>query len=320
MRDPLPHLLFARATSVGDLSRYGFGRRELAGPLWLKPFHGVRLWSGQDPANEIIRIGNTLPLLPSEGALGGWAAARMSGVHGLDGLGPDLAPLPVDHVLPVKHHLEDLPGIRRHRELVAPAELIEVGRTHLTSPARTAVDMARWADGLVEAVVALDVVLHAGWVTVAELEAQLAAMPRRRGIPQARAALALADAGAESQWETRLRMRWVIDAELPPLLVNPWILTSSGIAVARGDLLDVEAGMVLEYDGSHHRELDQHRADNLREERLERMGLRVIRFTVRDVTDVDAAVTRMRLERAARIGRDTCGETWRYEVRRGCRP
>ena len=43
------------------------------------------------------------------------------------------------------------------------------------------------------------------------------------------------------------------------------------------DLLDPEAGLVGEYDGEGHRELDRHVLDNAREEWFEDAGLVVVR-------------------------------------------
>ncbi|MDN5762950.1 MAG: hypothetical protein L0H41_11605 [Microlunatus sp.] len=58
------------------------------------------------------------------------------------------------------------------------------------------------------------------------------------------------------------------------------------------DLLDVEAGLAIEYDGARwrstraagHRDRDQHREDNVGEERLERAGLEAVRVDKTDLT------------------------------------
>jgi hypothetical protein len=104
-------------------------------------------------------------------------------------------------------------------------------------------------------------------------------------------------------------MAWVLAAALPVPEVNVDV-ESGGRFLGRPDLLDTEAGLVLEYDGAHHRGIRQHTEDNAREERLERAGLRVIRFTHLDLADEATCVRRLRLERSRRLGRDRSRETW----------
>ena len=52
----------------------------------------------------------------------------------------------------------------------------------------------------------------------------------------------------------------------------------------RPDLLDVEAGLALEFDGSGHRERERHRTDDVREEGFERHGLVIVRADSLDLT------------------------------------
>ncbi len=156
-----------------------------------------------------------------------------------------------------------------------------------TSPARTASDLLHTATDLTEAVVALDAMLAAGLPV-----RDLSLTPGRRGARQAREALTLARAGVASTWESRLRMLYVLELGLPMPLVNHPVYDLDGRLLGVPDLLDVEAGLVLEFDGSRwsgspvaggHRDRDQHRADNVREELFERAGLTVVRADGRDV-------------------------------------
>lgn len=43
-------------------------------------------------------------------------------------------------------------------------------------------------------------------------------------------------------------------------------------------------GLALEFDGAQHREREQHRADNVREEKLERRGLILVRADTTDIS------------------------------------
>jgi hypothetical protein len=53
------------------------------------------------------------------------------------------------------------------------------------------------------------------------------------------------------------------------------VVDRDGRFVARTDLLDPEAATVGEYDGGHHRDLQRHTSDNVREEDLEGLNLEV---------------------------------------------
>ncbi|HEY0237419.1 MAG TPA: hypothetical protein VGC37_02125 [Friedmanniella sp.] len=153
----------------------------------------------------------------------------------------------------------------------------------LTSARQTAEDLAREAPNLTEAVVALDVLVRAGLVRQQVLEAELGACTGGRGARQARAAAALCRTGVRSPWETRLRL-FVLELGLPEPLINVPVFDLGGGFLGAPDLLDVEAGLAIEFDGAGHREREQHRNDNVREEGFEHGGLVVARADSLDLT------------------------------------
>jgi hypothetical protein len=118
------------------------------------------------------------------------------------------------------------------------------------------------------------------------------------GVPQVRAALVLADEDSASPPETRLRMVWQLDAGLPRPLVNQPVFDRDGRLVGYPDLLDVEAGLAIEYDGEDHRRASRHSADVDREARFREVGLEVTRATGRDLHERDALVARLLAARA----------------------
>jgi hypothetical protein len=134
-----------------------------------------------------------------------------------------------------------------------------------------------------EAVVVLDAMLRAGVVSLDGMRGFLPGKAGWNGVPIARAALDLADGRAASGPESRLRYVWQVEAGLPKPAVNVAVLDSSGIFAGIPDLLDEASGLVGEYDGGQHRELVQHTNDNAREERLESLGLVVVRATSVDL-------------------------------------
>ena len=78
------------------------------------------------------------------------------------------------------------------------------------------------------------------------------------------------------------------------------------------DLLDQEVGLLAEYDGAGHREIDRHITDNAREEGLEDLGLVVVRAGAPDLWRVNRRRTVMRLRSGYLRGqrRDTAEDRW----------
>jgi hypothetical protein len=116
-----------------------------------------------------------------------------------------------------------------------------------------------------------------------ELHTYIAAHPRVKGAPTARAAMELADGRSRSPQESVLRLLWMVDAGLPRPLVNTPVYTDLGHLLGIPDLLEEQSGLIAEYDGAAHREAAQHSNDNAREEELERAGLTVVRITGMDL-------------------------------------
>ena len=87
----------------------------------------------------------------------------------------------------------------------------------------------------------------------------------RPGVRALRAALDLADARAESAWESRLRVFHACHDVPAVPQVN---LYDGDHFLGRADLLVVGTHFVHEYDGAHHREPAQHTLDLRRERRF----------------------------------------------------
>jgi Protein of unknown function (DUF559) len=111
--------------------------------------------------------------------------------------------------------------------------------------------------------------------------------------------------------ESRLRLIWVRGGLPPPLVNVPVYDRHTGYLLGRPDLLDEEAGVVVEYDGAYHRSPDQHRADNSREHRLEQAGLIVIRFDNHDTARTQAKTLAVMKEARGRgLRRDRRHDSW----------
>ena len=88
------------------------------------------------------------------------------------------------------------------------------------------------------------------------------------------------------------------------LEVNVPVFDCSGSSVGIADLLDRAAGLVIESDGSGHREEVTHSEDNVREENLEVLNLFVSRVGARDHRDKAALVQRLQQARLHASRRD----------------
>ncbi|MFE9234313.1 type IV toxin-antitoxin system AbiEi family antitoxin domain-containing protein [Cellulosimicrobium funkei] len=113
------------------------------------------------------------------------------------------APRDVHVVQPYRRSGRADPTVARHLGLVDAADRCVVGGLPVTTPARTVADCLRTLSSL-EGLVVADAALARG-LSRKDVAACLARQPRAAGAPRARHVLRLADAGAESAWETWLR-------------------------------------------------------------------------------------------------------------------
>lgn len=300
-----------RALRTGSLLELGVTRGELSGPRWRAPYRGVHTPQVAVPTDPRQRIHDAAELLPPGGAVGGWAAAHLLGATDLDGRGRTGRDLePVRLVIPPALHLAGRERVGYWRSVLEPDDVREVDGIPVTTPLRTAFDLAR-SQPLEDAVVALDVMARQLGVAPGAVETFLRSHHRFRGVPLGLRAASLAEPRSRSCGESRLRVVWMVDARLPRPLSNPIVVDDSGSFVAMPDLLDLDAGMAAEYDGSGHRDLGAHTHDNAREEDMEGVGLVVVRATSLDVGPLRRATVRRLLEGRRRgLALNPAGRKW----------
>lgn len=206
-----------------------------------------------------------------------------------------------DHPVELIHHNRHrLPGLRVRSDSVDEDEITVSDGVPATTPARTALDLACWYPRL-EAMVAVDALLRATGLDVAESTALAEHHHGRRGIASARRVLQAADAGAQSPKETWLRML-LIDDGLPPPITQIPVMGDTGSIVAYLDMGWPELMVAVEYDGEQHRtNRSQYRWDVRRLEFAARRGWIVVRVLIGD--DAADVVRRVRAARAQRIRR-----------------
>ena len=233
-------------------------------------------------------------LLPEGGAVTGWAACRWRGAAYFDGLEADgrthrQVPLAVG----TEHDLRDRPSIRVMRDRLEPSEVGLVRGTACTTAERATFDEMRTASDVREAVVSMDMMAAAELTSISRMRRYCGHRASWNGLPQVVAALELADEGSMSPNETRLRLIWVMDAGLPPPMVNQPVFDLTGTLIGIADLLDPLSGMVGEFDGVHHRGAHRHRRDVMREDLFRRAGLEYVKVVGLDLTDRELVVDRI---------------------------
>src|ERR1700739_569254 len=112
------------------------------------------------------------------------------------------------------------PGVEVWGDRIDEDEICVIENMPVTGPARTAFDLAsRYPTGV--AVAAVDALIRATGVNVADIEQLIRRYQGRRGIKGARAPMQLVDPGAQSPKETWLRLLLIRAGFPPPLNANP---------------------------------------------------------------------------------------------------
>jgi Protein of unknown function (DUF559) len=250
-------------------------RAQLAGPRWRRLLPDI--YSHTDlPLDHFTWCEAAALVLPGGAAIAGRSAAYVFNVHILP-----LGDPPVEVAVPTTTSLRRHPRLLIRRTDLCAGEVRRIGNLPLTTPLRTAFDLARQPD-LFEAVVGVDAMVASRLVTLPELVDFAAGRRGLRGGAHARRVLALASPGAESPMETRLRLILVL-AGLPQPVVQHEVRGATGGLIARLDLAYPAVQVAIEYDGDHHRERDRFRRDVARLNRLRLLGWTVLRFTADDV-------------------------------------
>ncbi len=172
--------------------------------------------------------------------IAGVAASAMHGAKWVD----DTAP--VELIGTIRRQ----PGLIVRRESLHEDEVTTVGGIRVTTPPRTVFDLGRHLprDRAVER---MDALMNACPVDLEDVAIIAKRHARARGLRRLRVALALADAGAESPPETRLRLLFV-DAGLPCPTTQFVILDEYRNYVRRIDMCWEQYKVGAEYDGEQH--------------------------------------------------------------------
>lgn len=233
--------------------------------------------------------------LRGQGAVSAWAALRWRGAAFFTGNGLDGSVLPVPLVLGPIHRRPD-PRVALTNEQVFPAEIEEVAGLLCMTADRALFDEVRRVarSSVREAVVAADMTAAAGLITIRQFWDYALARASWTGVPLAREVAALAADGSWSPQESRMRLVWVLDAELPTPLCNHPVYDVSGRLIGIPDLFDPVAGLAGEYAGSAHRAAERHRRDVAREADFRDHGIECVTVVEGELRDRMRVAQRLR--------------------------
>lgn len=206
------------------------------------------------------------------GVVAGFGASALHGSKWVDS----------GHSIDIYHdNRHRLVGLSPRAERLFGGDVCVVSGVPVTTPERTALDLACWYP-LMDAVAAVDALARAVGLKMPEVELLANTASGRRGIGRARRVIHLADDGAQSPKESWLRTV-LIQAGLPRPQTQIPIHDEYGKTVAYLDMGWQEVKVAVEYDGDHHRtSRSQYSYDVRRAEMLARRGWIVIRVTAED--------------------------------------
>lgn len=209
------------------------------------------------------------------GVIAGRSAAALHGAKWCDGRAP------AEMLYPNRRPPR---GVRTWADAIDADEIVTIGGIRVTTPARTALDLAR-RNPLDSAVAEIDALLNATRTKVADVELLTERRRGDKGIRNARVVLDLVDPGAESPRETWLRLL-IVRAGYPRPQTQIPVTDEFGQTVARADMGWSVLKLAVEYDGDHHW-TDRRRlaADIRRTELLNELGWIVIRVTAEDTPE-----------------------------------
>ncbi len=208
-------------------------------------------------------------------------------VHGTEWIDPDD---PAELSRPNRHVP---PGIVCRTYALESSDCCTVNGMRVTTPARTAFDIAR-TEAHERSAVYLDALARATRFRVDDVLAMADLHPGARGVRRVRTALRLVDGGAESPQETRLRLI-LVDAGMPIPETQIEFRDRYGRVRVRVDMGWRQWKVAVEYDGVQHWTDRRQRAwDIERIAMLEASGWTVVRVSADMLARPDAVIGRIR--------------------------
>ncbi|MGC5052981.1 endonuclease domain-containing protein [Micromonospora sp. DT48] len=269
-------------------------RTELRSKAWRQLFRDVYADSHLTVSHRTRCQAAARLLLPTGAAVAGRSAAALFGVRGV------AADEPIDVLVPTGRRFGPVSGLVVHTAELGSDEIILRDDVPVTSPERTCWDLAQWCP-VEEAVATVDQLAARGTVRLDQVAAYARCRIGLRGWRRLLRVVELADAGAESIPESRLRVRIVL-AGLPRP-VTQFVVTRGGRFIARVDLAWPQLRVAVEYDGLWHDDPEQFHRDRRRLNRILGEDWIVLHVTAKRMReDFDGFLTELRQTLTRRSG------------------
>jgi hypothetical protein len=299
-----PHRAIA-SVAAGQIGLFTLEQALAAGLTQHQLAHGVRSgrlerigrsvfsMPGREPSWERDVLAALMAADPRAVASHRTAAALL----GFDGFGAG----PVELTVPRGRRVRTALARVHTSEVLSPLDVVRVGRFHVTSGARTLIDLAHQLDESALAA-AIGSALRDGWTSDAFLQRRLGALPGRRGVGALRRALAGPIA------HSHLERRFLALIESAGLPLPRTQVTYRGERVIRVDGVWEDAWLVVEVMGHRfHSTAQDLQRDAQRRNELQSIGFEVLEFTYADIARRPAYVV-SRLVRTLRRRRDAFRE------------
>ncbi|MFF1877181.1 hypothetical protein [Leifsonia sp. NPDC058230] len=272
-----------RAARQADL-----GERRLYGSDLTRPFHGVRM-PAEVEDDVLARCVAFALKAPPEAFFSHVTAAEIWGV-----------PLPIGATSPTIDVSVEWPrrapegrAVRGHAVRFHATDVVSRSGLRVSSPPRLWCELGSRLN-LEDLVAAGDFIIRRAnpLASPEELAAAVEEYPGRRGRRTLQAALPLVHERSESPQESRIRIA-LVRAGVPGLSINAPVHGASGREY-RADFAFLDRGLILEYQGDHHRERGQFRRDLTRTLDLQAAGSTVVLLGPDDIRSEAAVVTLVR--------------------------
>jgi hypothetical protein len=266
----------ATPLTVSDLAELGVSRHQAQGLIRLgvlrRVLRGVYLRTDV-PLTIAIRAACLAKVLPDHAVVCDHTAAWLHGVDCQPPAAQD-APLPLDVVSVDGADRTTRAGTHGGKRTLADDEIWIIGGVKVTSPTRTACDLAR-RRGRRQALAVLDAFMRHCGLSHDDYRVMARRFRGRRGCIQLRELVEHANGRAESLRESWVRME-IIDAGLPAPKPQVWVRLP-GVGRRRLDLGYPGRKVGVEYDGDeHHSEDADVEADRERRAAFEANGWQII--------------------------------------------
>lgn len=288
-------------------------RAQARGRSWRKTSYGFYVPAEVDgdlPEQRIVEAGHDLR---GSQSVTGWGALRWHGAEWFDGTsaGGDRRPV---QLAVVHGSRRSQAGIEVTSKYIPPRDRVVVDGLQVVSPVCAVGFEMRYAVDLVAAVRSFDLAAAVDLVSRNELLDYFELLYHWTGIPLARKAATLVDENAWSPAEVDVRLVWPLDLGLVPPLTNRPVFDRRGRHVGTPDLLDVETGLVIEYNGRLHLAGTRHAKDLVREDRFRAVGLEVLTLVSADRADRQRLIGRIRAARARASFVPAVDRRWTLEL------